>query len=424
MSLQAFLTTRYGAPFPSREAIARHQRRGLARFRAEVMPRSPFYRALADAPLDALPQMTKGRLMESFSAINTCGIERERAFEVALAAERSRDFTPMIGRVSVGLSTGTSGQRGLFLATPRERRLWAAILAGRFWPSLGRRQRVAFLMRADNPLYRSLSSPMLRFEFLDMLAPFESHLPRLGRLDPTVLIAPARILGELAAARRVGVLRARPARVISVAEALSPDDRAGIAAAFGRPVDEVYQATEGVLAYTCAEGSLHLNERWMRIDRDVIDAASGAFCPIVHDFTRESLPILNYRLDDVLVPDERPCPCGCASARIARIEGREDDMLWWAGPAGPRMVPADAIRTVLACLPQAIRDYRVIERRDRLEIWLDGVEVGADGPVAERLGHGVAALGRRLGCAPPPLDVRRGLPPEEAGKRRRIVGLR
>ena len=424
MSPRAFLTARYAAPFPSREAIARHQRRGIARLRARVMPRSPFYRAWADAPLNALPRMTKARLMEHFSAINTCGIERDHALEVALAAERSRDFTPMIGRVSVGLSTGTSGQRGLFLATPRERGLWAAILAGRFWPRLARRQRVAFFMRADNALYRGLSGPMLRFEFFDMLSPFEDHLPRLDRLDPTVLIAPARVLGALAAARGAGALRARPARVISVAEALSPDDRAAVAAAFGRPVDEVYQATEGVLGYTCASGSLHLNERWMRIERDVIDPASGAFCPIVHDFTRESLPILNYRLDDVLIPDERPCPCGCASARIARIEGREDDMLWWPGPDGPRLVPADAIRTVLACLPHAIRDYRVVERGGRLEVWLDGVEKGAAGPAAEALGHAIAALGRRLGCTPPPLDVRPGLPPAQDGKRRRIVRMR
>jgi putative adenylate-forming enzyme len=270
VSAAAFLRTRYAPAFRTRAEVEAHQARGMARFRREVMPRSPFYRPLAGLPPEALPRMTKPRLMAEFTRINTCGIDRERAFEVALEAERSRDFSPMIGDVAVGLSTGTSGQRGLFLATPRERRLWAAILAGRYWPSLARRQRVAFFMRADNPLYRSLSNLLLRFEFFDLTAPFEEHLPRLLDLCPTVLIAPARILGLLAAAREGGAAGIAPERVISVAETLSPDDRAIAAAAFGRPVDEVYQATEGVLALTCPAGRLHLNERWLRIDRDVV----------------------------------------------------------------------------------------------------------------------------------------------------------
>ena len=424
MSAAAFLRTRYASAFRTRAEVEAHQARGMARFRREVMPRSPFYRPLAGAPLEALPRMTKPDLMEAFTRINTCGIDRERAFAVAFEAERSRDFSPMIGDVAVGLSTGTSGQRGLFLATPRERRLWAAILAGRYWPSLVRRQRVAFFMRADNPLYRSLSNPLLRFEFFDLLAPFEEHLPRLAELDPTVLIAPAQMLGLLAAAQEAGLPRIAPARVISVAETLAPGDRAAVASAFGRSVDEVYQATEGVLAFTCPAGRLHLNERWLRVDRDVIDEGTGAFCPVVHDFTRESLPILNYRLDDVLIPDPRPCPCGCASARLLRIEGREDDMLWWPGEGGRRLVTAEAIRTTIAGLSVAVRDWRVIDRGDRLEVWLAGVDDAAAARAGEQLAVRLRALGQRLSCTPPPLDVRPGLPPEIDAKRRRIVARR
>ena len=136
MSLGAFVRTRYGAGWRTRAALEAHQRAGFARFRAKVMPRSPFYAAHADRPLQDLPPMNKARLMQSFSRINTCGIAYDEALHVALKAEHSRDFSPTIGDVSVGLSTGTSGQRGLFLATPQERRLWAAILMGRFWPLL------------------------------------------------------------------------------------------------------------------------------------------------------------------------------------------------------------------------------------------------------------------------------------------------
>lgn len=419
MSLFAFLTARYGGGFASRELINRRQDRAFAHFRKRIMPRSPFYRDFADTPLDQLPRMTKTLLMENFSAINTCGIDRERAFEIALQSERSRDFNPLIGDVAVGLSTGTSGQRGLFLASERERRLWGATMLGRYWPELWRRQRVAFFMRADNALYRSMSNRMVRFEFFDLLGDFDSHVIRLEALDPSVLIAPARILSLLAQLQEKGRLSLAPRRVISVAETLSGDDKAGIHRAFGLPVDQVYQATEGVLAMTCPAGNLHLNERLMRIDEDVIDSASGAFCPIIHDFTRESLPILNYRLDDVLIPDPRPCSCGCTSRRIARIEGREDDMLWWPGVRGRVLIPAEAIRTAIACLPCRIRDYRVIQRGDDLEFWLDGAEDGVEALLAER----IADLGRRLNCCPPRLVFRRGLPALSDEKRRRIIVL-
>ncbi|WP_083607573.1 F390 synthetase-related protein [Thalassospira sp. TSL5-1] len=416
MSLKALLKTRYGKGFRTREAIEAHHQRSFARFRRAVMPRSPFYADYADTPLSDLPRMTKQTLMAHFTAINTCGIDREKAFEIALRSEQSRDFSPMIGDVSVGLSTGTSGQRGLFLATPKERKLWAAILAGRFWPNLARPQRVAFFMRADNALYRTLGNPLLRFEFFDLLDPFDTHLPRLQALAPTVLIAPASMLKVLAIAQNSGQIALSPKRVISVAETLSPEDRDIAKQAFNCQIDEVYQATEGVLAFTCQEGNLHLNEAWMRIERDIIDPQTGAFCPIIHDFTRESLLLLNYRLNDVLIPNPDPCPCGSACMRIARIEGREDDALWWDGPNGAKMVSAEAIRTTIACLPSPITDYRVIEKDKHLTIWLEDAA-----PESEtELRHAFAALAARLDVNLPALTIRNGLPAEPDFKRRRI----
>ncbi|MBK4216788.1 adenylate synthase [Paracoccus caeni] len=416
MSLTAFLQSRYGSGFATRGAVEAHHNAAFRRFRANVMPRSPFYRDMAALPLEQLPRVDKAMLMQNFSAINTSGIDRDEAMQIALKAETSRDFSPLIGDVSVGLSTGTSGQRGLFLATPGERRLWAATMLGRYWPELWRRQRVAFFMRADNALYRSMSNAVVRFEFFDLMASFDDHLDRLDALKPSVLIAPAQVLAVLARHQIEKWISLSPRRIISVAETLSPDEAALIERAFGIRVDQVYQATEGVLAMTCRHGNLHLNERWLRIDRDVIDAETGAFCPIIHDFTRESLPILNYRLNDVLIPQAERCPCGCASQRIARIEGREDDVLWWRAPTGNRMITSEAIRTTFACLPQSLSDYRVIQRGGSLHIWLDGAEKEAE----TALERGLGLLAASMGCRLPILVFHKGLPPEENGKRRRI----
>jgi len=392
----------------------------MRRLRSRIMPRSPFYAPFATRPMQDWPLMTKARLMEHFTGINTCGIHRDQALEVALRSEESRDFSPMLGNIAVGLSTGTSGQRGLFLTSPRERALWAAVMCGRFWPApLLSRQRIAFFLRANNALYESLSNPLMQFRFYDLLHPFEAHLAELQSQNPTVLIAPAQILGQIAKAQQAGQIRIAPKQILSVAEVLSPDDSAGIETVFGKRPDQVYQCTEGVLGWTCRHGSIHLNERYIRFDRDVIDADSGAFCPVITDFTRHSLPILRYRLDDVLIPEPEPCPCGSACQRIARIEGRADDILWWPDAAGrPVMVPSDLIRQAVAVLPVPVRDYRVIAGAERLEIWLDTAVPGIAGPAMEQ---SLTRLAARLGVKVPEMVLHHGLPPGPEAKRRRVL---
>ena len=422
--LTAFLAARYGRGFRSRAEIIAWQAAGLRHLREQIMPRSPFHAPYAARRIAEWPMMNKARLMEHFTGINTCGIHRDQALDIALKSEESRDFSPMIGEVAVGLSTGTSGQRGLFLSDKRERALWAAVMCGRFWPApLLSRQRIAFFLRANNALYESLSNPLMQFRFYDLLSEFEAHLPLLNQQNPTVLIAPAQILGLIAKAQAMGQIRIHPKRIISVAEVLSPEDFAVIETVFGLRPDQAYQCTEGVLGYTCRHGSLHLNERYIHFDRDVIDEATGAFCPVITDFTRQSLPILRYRLDDVLIPDPEPCPCGCASQRLKRIEGRADDILWWSGADGrPRMVPSDTIRQAVATLPVPVRDYRVIEEAGRLTVWLDTTVGEIAIPAME---HSLTRLAAGLGCIPPVMEFRTGLPADLAAdpgaKRRRVL---
>ena len=419
--ITAFLQARYGRGFANQAMLETFQAAGIADLRRRIMPRSPFYAAFAARPIGDWPVMNKAGLMANFTAINTCGITLETALETALRAEQSRDFAPMIGKIAVGLSTGTSGQRGLFLTNPHERALWAAVMVGRFWPgALWRKQRIAFFLRADNALYQGLSNPLIQFTFHDLLRPMEGHLDQLDRDRPTVLIAPAQILRLIAKAQLARQIRLRPLRIISVAEVLSPEDAEVIRQAFGIAPDQVYQCTEGVLGQTCRSGRLHLNERFVHVERDVLDAETGAFCPIITDFTRESLPILRYRLDDVLIPDPDPCPCGCASQRLKRIEGRADDILYWRTVGGGRrLVPSDVIRQMVATLPASIGDYRAHQLgEDRLILWLEGNETLE---AARLLPATLDRIAAGLGAIAPVLELRFGLPPDRGPKRRRVT---
>lgn len=418
--LSVFLRARYGKGFASRDAIEHHQKKAFQHLRRNIMPCSPFYAPYANKPLSEWPLMNKALMMEHFTAINTAGITKDEALKIALSSEQERNFAPMIGNIAVGLSTGTSGQRGLFASNKRERALWAALMLGRFSPSFLQRQRVSLFLRANNMLYERLGNALISFEFYDLLQVFSEHLPRLTKQRPTVLIAPAQILGLLAQAQQDRIINIAPRCIISVAEVLSPEDKTTIEAVFGTRVDQVYQCTEGVLGMTCRAGNMHLNEAYVHIERDVIDEATGAFAPIITDLTRETQPVLKYRLDDVLIPDNEPCPCGCASLRLKRIEGRCDDILYWRGDNGARqMIPSDLIRQAVATSRSSIQDYRAVQHgQDRLDIWLETAAFEqASKDVTRSLQKQAFAIKAHL----PELHFHAGVSLQPDQKRRRVI---
>ena len=107
----------------------------------------------------------------------------------------------------------------------------------------------------------------------------------------------------------MGSLVIHPQKIVSVAEILEDSDKERILSAFELPIiDQVYQATEGFLACTCSAGNLHLNEdiilwkntTWM----------TDVFYPVITDFKRSSQPVYRYQLNDILVENPEPCPCG------------------------------------------------------------------------------------------------------------------
>lgn len=418
--IKLFYQARYGRGFADRSQINARQEQGFKHLREKIMPRSPFYAPYANRPFSEWPLMNKAKMMEHFSTINSAGITKEQALEVALRAEQERDFSPMLGQVAVGLSTGTSGQRGLFASNRNERALWAAMMLGRFSPSLLRKQRVALFLRADNRLYQRLRNPLIDFAFYDLLMKFDELLLRLAQQRPTVLIAPAQILALLAQAQLANTIAIAPKVVISVAEVLSPEDAEVIESAFGVRVDQIYQCTEGVLGMTCRAGHLHLNESFIHIERDIIDEKSGAFCPVITDLVRETLPIIRYRLDDVLIPDDEPCACGCSSLRLKRIEGRCDDIVYWQSRhGGRRLIPSDAIRQAIATARSSIRDYRTVQYREAaLHLWLETDDFNS---ACEDVTANLQHIAERFEASLPKLAFQRGVNADILNKRRRVI---
>ena len=327
--LRHYLYYKYFLRLKSRKRLKRRQERKIKKHLDFVAGHSQIYQGMRK--LEDYPVADKEFMMGHFHELNTVGIGRAEAERFAVKAEQERDFAPKLRGITVGLSSGTSGRRGIFLVSDKERVRWAGyilakFLPGRIWDPCS----IGFFMRADSNLYQSVGSKRIRFHFFDIYEDFESHRGRLEEINPQVLVGQPSVLLEIAGEMEKGQVRICPEVVISVAEVLEKEDEERLKKGFGlKIIHQVYQCTEGCLAATCRCGTLHLNEDIVHIEREYLDGRR--FVPVVTDFERRAQPIIRYRLNDILVERKGRCSCGSPCIALERIEGREDDIFLFTG---------------------------------------------------------------------------------------------
>jgi putative adenylate-forming enzyme len=266
--------------------------------------------------------MNKAQMMANFGAMNTVGFTSDDAFMFAEDAEYRRDFTENYRGVTVGLSSGTSGSRGIYLASPAERELWAGAILGKMVPDmLWRKHRVALFLRAGSTLYESVNSKRLQFQFFDLAEPMEKHLVDLNKFKPDIIFAPGQVLKLLT--QEADHLVFAPKRVIACAEVLYDDAAQAVRDTWGVEPEHIYQATEGFLGCT-QKGVFQLNEDLVHVEPLWLDDEKTRFKPLITDFRRVSQPIIRYELDDVLAINPES---NTIFREIQRVEGRCDDIL-------------------------------------------------------------------------------------------------
>ncbi|HDT3423153.1 TPA: CoF synthetase, partial [Escherichia coli] len=120
--------------FTDREALENWQAKRLHQFRQNVLSHSPWFQRYLTLPFNQWPMMDKALMMTHFDEMNTAGLKRDELLDCAMRSEQSRDFKPCVGKFSVGLSSGTSGRRGLFVVSPHEQQMWAAGVLAKVLP--------------------------------------------------------------------------------------------------------------------------------------------------------------------------------------------------------------------------------------------------------------------------------------------------
>ena len=296
-------------------------------------------------------------MMSNLQDYLTVDLDVEYAKNMALSAEKSRDFTEKIDGYSVGFSSGTSGARGMHIVSKSEQDRWSGYMMARgLGGSIFSKHKIGLFLRANSNTYENVGSRNIKFHFFDLMKPMDELVEKLVSTDLDILIAPPSVLRYLADNEVELKLR----RIVSSAEVLTQVDKNVIEQHFGQIVHQFYSSTEGEIAATCELGNLHLNEEIMVIQKEWVDEERGIFRPIISDFVRITQPIIRYRQNDLLVLGKEPCACGDAREYITEVIGRQDDMFLLQKKSGDfeHVVP-DLIRRATLQMSNKIESYFV-----------------------------------------------------------------
>jgi putative adenylate-forming enzyme len=343
-----------------RNRLERAQRQALDRWLTRDLPKVPFYEGPI-RPLNDLPVVDKTTQMESFDEFNQLGLSAD---DIRGALQ---DGSFRFGTHTIGASTGTSGNRGFFIISQAENNAWlGSILAKTIPDLLWRQQRVAVVLPQNTGLYDNAGrANRLDLRFFDLTIGPERWQRELEAFAPTVLVAPPKVLRHLADEKSA----IRPVRLFSAAETLDLVDRTAIETRFGRPLEQIYMATEGLLAVTCRRGNLHLAEESVFFEFETV--GDGLVSPLITCFRRRVQIMARYRMNDLLRLSPAPCPCGSPLRWVLEVVGRQDDIFQIPSGHGTVLVTPDILRNAILEADRRIDDFRIVQTEPgRIEIHL------------------------------------------------------
>ena len=206
---------------------------------------------------------------------------------------------------------------------------------------------------------------------LDVRTPPELLLRQLAQLRPAIIVGYPSMLARLGEELQRGdCAPVRPRFVMSGGEGLTGSRRVQIEAAWGVPVFEVYSCWEtSLIAWQCLEtGLLHVcdDSVLLEVVRDGRAVAPGERGEVVvTSFNRRAMPLIRYRLGDLVTRGAAACPCGQPFGTIGAVQGRMLDL--FRLPGGRLLHPYEILSDLKEDAFRWLRHYQLIqEAEDRL----------------------------------------------------------
>ena len=339
----------------------------------------------------------------------------------------------------------TSGTTGEPVIVPYSRREWIEGLA---YMIRGESRRSSSLLQAlrtarrvgsvatHNPIHVSTqlaaSLEFLPGARLSLSAgmSIEEQIERLEAFQPRMLWGYPAAIDLLAKAQLEGRLHIRPERVLTGGETMPSGFRERLRAAWGAEIFDSYGLTEGlVFGWECRQHrGLHIDEDAVIlevVDKDdrLLPWGEKGNSILVTNLYNWTLPVIRYRVGDVMTISAEPCPCGVPFARITSIEGRRDEALPLEGAQGQtvELHPA-ALEAVLEAM-DGVRRFQLRSSAGRAHVLV--VPRGPGDGLADRIKIELERILASSGAAPDSVRVEivAGLEGElgSTDKRRRVL---
>lgn len=406
-----FLRLRIHMYHSSAEGMHQYQEAQVMRVVKYATKHSPFYReryrnipvrSLLDFQL--LPTINKKIMMENFDDLNTCGLKLAEVMAYAVEKEKNRDFLGYFrDEFVVGLSSGTSGSKGIYV-TPKEltRRLPFVFLARSGIPLNLLPYRILFLLRVFSQGFADINAPLVHLKYLGTMTPIPDILKAINESCTNILMAPPSLV-RLLLPHREGI-RKTLKLIVCYAEVLEVEEKDRFQKMFGTRVIEIYQASEGQIGSACRCGNLHINEDL--VYAELFDESGkpvtarntpekpgtgeqtyGTSCEIetpayrmlVTNLVNLAQPLIRYEMNDMVVTGGQ-CPCGSSFRTIRKILGRRDDVIWLTNRRNvPQHVFPDLISRWIITVSDSIREFQVVQvAEDALRIVVELLDDNED----------------------------------------------
>jgi len=319
----------------------------LRRFRSLVthaQAKSPYWkRVIVENGIDPhtcvvedFPTLTKTMVEEHFDEIVTDRRITRDSLKAHVEGSAGRREL-FLGDYHVVQTSGTSGEP-LFVIYSRKDWIRGASLVTRITPPFRLRMRTAYIAStkkyaAGASLVNAGSSGLNRLLFdvrmFEALTPLGELVAELNRFQPHSLGGYATMIRLLAEAQLRGELRIRPSHVSCGAELLTEEARSVIEKAFGVPAHNAYACTEHLyMALTFPPGrGLHLME-----DELMFELHDDHTC--VTNLFNTTMPLIRYRVEDALLPDDSPCATSLPFRRVKELVGRGENALRFTDDRG------------------------------------------------------------------------------------------
>jgi putative adenylate-forming enzyme len=305
---------------------------------------------LDEISIEDLPIINKKIMMENFDRF-VCDDSLKKADLEEFASNPNFIDKKYKGKYEVINTSGSSGEIGIFVYGPND---WSIIKALVF--TRVSRNRIYFNQKIkyafigitdahDAGISIARDSPKIFFDFLpiDITKPIFESIESINSFMPEILCGYSSGIHLFALEQLKGNLMIHPKRIICSSDPLTANAANTIYDAFKIKPVNFYAASESLgMAVQCDYfnglhmfNDLHIFESIKQNgERSKLGEPGNLVITTLYNYTQ---PLIRYRMDDIVVMDDKGCQCKWSFPLLGKIIGREEEMLVFEIPNGEKI---------------------------------------------------------------------------------------